>query len=146
MRNWLDRGGVRGRCVTGWTSVWGVIDPICINWIRLRSSVRFPQRCSSLFTSHSLNPVACGGGVCGRLGQITPSALNIFENLGYCHFSCSLSAASCLMRNFQVKIWDISIMPKTWCIFHEKQGKFSERKDSTSIYFQILKYFIEEEG
>ena len=50
------------------------------------------------------------------------------------------------MGNFQIKIWDISIMPKTWCIFHEKQGKFSERKDSTSIYFQILKYFIEEEG
>jgi len=76
------------------------------------------------FTSHSLNPAACGGGVCGRLGQITPSALNISENLGYCQVSGSLSAAPSLMENFQVKIWDISIMPKTWLIFHEKTGKF----------------------
>ena len=25
---------------------------------------------------------------------------------------------------FHVILWDIAIMPKTWCIFHEKTGKF----------------------
>ena len=74
--------------------------------------------------SPSLNSVACGGGVCDRLGQKTPSALNIFENLGYWQFYCSLLVAPCLMENFQVKTRDISIKPKIWCIFHEKHGNF----------------------
>ena len=34
-------GGVGGRCVTGWTSVWGFIDPICITWNPLRGSNLF---------------------------------------------------------------------------------------------------------
>jgi len=79
------------------------------------------------FASHSLS-AACGGGVCGRLGQITPSALNFSVNLGYCQVYSSLSAAPRLMENFQVKTWDISIKPKIWCIFREKTRDIFQRE------------------